>query len=95
MAKEADQKKVRRPKALKRDLQNQKRRLRNKTFKSRVKTTVRTFEDVLGKGDAEATQLKLDDVYSIMDKAVKKGIFKLNKASRLKSRLAARSAAKK
>lgn len=96
MAKDkAPAKKVKRPTALKRDIQNEKRRLRNKSFKSQVRTAVRSFEDVVAKGEAEAIKLKLDAVYSLMDKGVKKGVFKLNKASRTKSRLAARAVAKK
>lgn len=94
MAKEAENKKVKRPTAAKRDLQNEKRRLNNRIYKSRVKTAVRAFQDSIGKGDAEATQTKLNEVYSLLDKCVKKGVFKLNKASRTKSRLAARAVAK-
>lgn len=90
MAKEAE-KKVKRPTALKRDLQNEKRRLNNKIYKSRVRTAIRAFEDTLGKGDQEQTSEKLNTIYSILDKCVKVGVFKINKASRTKSRLAARA----
>lgn len=86
--------KVKRPTPLKRDMQNEKRRLRNKAFKSSVRTTVRQFEETLSKGDAAAIKQSLDAVYSMMDKGVKRGVFKLNKASRTKARLAARSIAK-
>ncbi|CUI17857.1 30S ribosomal protein S20 [Candidatus Protochlamydia naegleriophila] len=91
---EAPKKKVKRPTALKRDLQNKKRRLNNKIYKSKVRTAVRAFEESLGKGDAAASDAKLNEVYSILDKCAKKGIFKLNKVSRTKSRLVARSVAK-
>lgn len=87
-------KKVKRPTALKRDIQNEKRRLRNKAFKSQVRTTIRQFEELLPKGDTAAITEKLTQVYSLMDKGVKKGVFKINKASRTKSRLTARSHAK-
>lgn len=93
MAKEtADKKKkkVKRPTPLKRDLQNEKRRILNRDLKSRVKTTLRSFEEALPKGDAANVKEKLNEVYSVLDKAVKKGIFKLNKASRTKSRLTAK-----
>lgn len=94
MAKEAVKKaKVKRPTPLKRDLQNEKRRLLNKSFKSTVRTAIRKFDESLSKGDAAQTQQELNAVYSMMDKGVKRGIFKLNKASRTKARLAARSAA--
>lgn len=95
MAKEAVKKtKARRPTPLKRDLQSEKRRLRNKAFKSSVRTAVRQFDEVLVKGDASLIKQHLDAVYSIMDKGVKRGVYKLNKASRTKARLAARAAAK-
>ena len=95
MAKEAaEKKKERRPTALKRDLQNEKRRLINKGFKSGVRTIVRRFEEALEKGDSAVIQHELREVYSVMDQAVKRGVFKKNKASRTKARLTARVAAK-
>lgn len=95
MAKEqAPKKKEKRPTALKRDLQNEKRRLINKSYKSRVRTSIRAFEESIAKGDAAVTTVKLNDAYSILDKCVQKGVFKLNKASRTKSRLAAKAVAK-
>lgn len=93
MAKQED-KKVKRPTALKRDLQNNKRRLENKTYRSRVRTSIRAFQDSIAVGDAANTTVKLNEVYSILDKCAKKGVFKLNKVSRTKSRLAARAVAK-
>jgi small subunit ribosomal protein S20 len=93
MAKQ-EAKKVKRPTALKRDLQSKKRRLNNKIYKSRVRTAMRAFQETLTKGDQADTTTKLNEVYSILDKCVKKGVFKVNKASRTKSRLAARAVAK-
>lgn len=95
MAKEAKkEKKEKRPTPLKRDIQNEKRRLRNKSFKSSVRSAIRNFEEALPKGDAAAIKENLSNVYSMMDKGVKRGIYKLNKASRTKARLTARAAAK-
>lgn len=95
MAKEpATKAKVKRPTPLKRDIQNEKRRLRNKAFKSSVRTAMRSFEEALPKGEEALIKEQLDNVYSLMDKGVKRGIYKLNKASRTKSRLAARAVAK-
>lgn len=97
MAKQEDkkaEKKVKRPTALKRDLQNKKRRMDNRVYKSRVRTSVRAFQELVEKGDQAAATEKLNEVYSILDKCAKKGIFKLNKVSRTKSRLAARAVAK-
>jgi len=92
MAEKQEAKKVKRPTALKRDDQNIKRREQNKTYKSRVRTAMRTFQEKIEKGET-ATEA-LNEVYSLLDKCVKVGIFKINKASRTKSRLAARSSAK-
>ena len=85
-------KKTKRPTALKRDDQNEKRRIRNKAFRSSVRTSIRKLEEAIAKKDASVTQEVLNDVYSLMDKGVKKGVYKLNKASRTKSRLAAKIA---
>lgn len=95
MAKEQSEKKKKRPTALKRDIQNAKRKLQNRIFKSRVHTSIRSFKEALAKGDdADSLKKKLSDVYSHMDKGVKRGIFKKNKAARVKSHLTARAAAK-
>ena len=82
--------KVKRPTALKRDLQNERNRLRNKAFSSRVGTAVKSANNA----PASDRSAKLSEVYSLMDKGVKKGIFPKNKADRLKSRLTRRLAAK-
>lgn len=97
MAKTEDKKKqkVKRPSAIKRDIQHEKRRLRNKSFKSSVRTTIRAFEETVAKGDASAIKESLSEVYSAMDKGVKKGVYSVNKASRTKARLTARAAAAK
>lgn len=83
--------KVRRPKALKRDLQNEKHRLRNRAFKSQVRTAVRQFEEACAKKDNALVTQTLAGVYSVMDLGVKRGIFKLNKANRTKGRMAVRA----
>lgn len=96
MAKEEAEKvkKERRPQAQKRDIQDTKKRLRNKAFRSSARTVIRNFEEMLKDGDQAAIKAQLSEVYSIMDKGVKKGIFKKNKASRIKERMTARVAAK-
>jgi small subunit ribosomal protein S20 len=86
-----ENKKVKKPSALKRDLQNEKNRLRNRSHRSSVLTAIRDFEGSLSKKEpTEQTKSKLSKVYRLMDKGVKKGIFTLNKAARTKSRLHAR-----
>lgn len=92
MAKEPakDAKKTKRPTALKRDLQSKKRNARNKAYKAEVGTALRSYKKSLDKGDAAESEKGLKTIYSLMDKGVKKGVFKVNKASRTKSRLASK-----
>lgn len=90
MAETEKKAKTKRPTAKKCDLQNEKRRLRNQAFKSRVKTVWRTFDASLAKGENDLMKEALTQVYSMMDKAAKRGIFKQNKADRLKARAAAK-----
>lgn len=95
MAKEtkdkAPKKKVKLPTAIKRHLQSLKKNERNRAFKASVKTAIRHFEEVVEKRDETEIKLKLNEVYSLLDKGVKTNKFKLNKASRTKSRLANRA----
>ena len=87
-----EKKKTRRPTAQKRNLQNAKRREQNRMFRSKVRTAIRKFQGTAGQGDASQAQEHLNAVYSLMDKGVKLGVFKKNKAARTKARLAARHA---
>ncbi len=84
--------KTKRPSALKRDDQSAKRRLRNRTFKATMRTTLRKFEETLEKKDAALSKQQLNEVFSIVDKGVKYGIIKQNKASRTKARMTAQLA---
>jgi small subunit ribosomal protein S20 len=86
---------ARQPSALKRDIQSEKRRLRNRSYRSSVLTAIRSFETSIEKKEApESIKAKLSEVYSLMDTGVKKGVFKVNKAARTKSRLTARTQSK-
>lgn len=95
MAEEKDKKTVKekRPTALKRDLQSEKRKLANRSFKAEVNTAVRAFKESVSKKDVNSAKEQFSAVCSLMDKGVKTGVFKLNKASRTKSRLAAEASA--
>ena len=79
--------------ALKRARQTEKRTARNRTNKSRLRTTLRHLREALAKGDRDvATQLYRETV-SMLDKSVQKGVIHDNTASRYKSRLATRLSA--
>ena len=82
-----DAPKVKRPTAQKRDLQNEKKRLHNKSYRAAVTTAIRSLQTSIESKDQAALKDKLSSVYSMVDKGVKTGIFKLNKASRIKARL--------
>lgn len=77
------------PTAKKRDLQGEKRAVRNRAFKSTLRKKVRTLKEAVEKKDKESLGPILNEVYSLIDKGVKKGIYKKNTANRSKSRLAA------
>lgn len=94
MAQEKTEKKTKRPTALKRQMQSEKRRLKNRAEKSFIRTTIRSYGEKLAAGNKEASEKELSEVYSALDKAVKHGIMKINKAARTKARLAARLRAK-
>jgi small subunit ribosomal protein S20 len=81
------EKKQRKPSALKRDAQSLKANARNRSFKAKVTTAMRSFQESVTQKDSPAAKTKLNSIYSLMDKGVKKGIYKLNKANRVKSRL--------
>ena len=90
MAEEKKSSKTRRPTAKKRDLQNAKRRLHNRSFKTRVKTAIRSFEkDISEKKETEA-KARLSSIFSLLDKGVKMGIYKLNQVSRMKGKFSNR-----
>lgn len=84
MGKEEATKKIKCPTAKKRAMQAQKRRIRNKAFRSQTRNLLREFSE------PPATPEKLSRIYSMLDKGVKKGIFNRNLAGRLKSRFARR-----
>ena len=92
-AKKKEEGPTRKPSALKRDLQSEKRRLRNRSFRSSVQTALRSLEQSLEKKEgAETVKSKLATMYSLMDQGVKKHVYKPQKAARTKSRLAQRCA---
>ena len=74
------------PSALKRMRQNEKKRLRNMSYKSKVKTTVKKYLKAVEEKTSEASTL-LNETMSLLSKGVTKGIFHKNTASRSISRL--------
>jgi small subunit ribosomal protein S20 len=75
---------------IKRNRQNEARRVRNKQVRSSLKTRVKRFEDAVASGDSEAAATEYRDTTQALDKAVSKGVIHKNKAANKKSRLARR-----
>lgn len=69
---------------MKRVRQAEKRRLRNKAMKTRIKNTIKK----LLKAEGEERIRLLREAYSLLDKAARKGIIHENTAARKKQKLA-------
>ena len=72
---------------IKRNRQNEKRRLRNKSVKTSLKTAIRKFHESVAAGDENAAEL-LRDASRKLDKAVSKGVIHKNQAANRKSSIA-------
>jgi small subunit ribosomal protein S20 len=68
----------------------EKARLRNKAYKSAMKTRIKNFEKLAVDGDLEKAEVALKDASSYLDKLASKGIIHKNAAARKKSRLSKR-----
>ena len=73
--------------AIKRARQNELRRLRNKSVKTRIKTIVKDFRSSTGEISGEDMSAKINTVQSAFDKAAKKGVIHKRTAARKVSRL--------
>jgi small subunit ribosomal protein S20 len=78
---------------IKRIQTNEKRRLRNKSVKSSLKTAMRSARDAVEAGDRDAATVQLQHASRQLDKAVSKGVIHQNQAANKKSALAKRVAA--
>jgi small subunit ribosomal protein S20 len=75
---------------IKRNRQNEKRRLRNKAVRSEMKTRTMKVDLAIEAGEGDLDELTRQAVKSI-DKAAAKGIIHKNQAARRKSRLVAKT----
>jgi small subunit ribosomal protein S20 len=73
--------------AIKRARQNEKRRLRNKSVKTRVKNIVKNVRLAVNEKSKEEALKELNTAQSTIDKAAKKGVIHKRTASRKISRL--------
>jgi small subunit ribosomal protein S20 len=75
---------------IKRNKQNERRRLRNKSVKSSLKTAVRKFDEALAAGDADTATALGREATRKLDKAASKGVIHKNQAANRKSSIARR-----
>ena len=75
---------------IKRNRQNEKRRTRNKSVKSALKTAIRKFNEAAQTGDATAAETLLHEASRKLDQAVSKGVIHKNQAANRKSAIAKR-----
>ena len=77
---------------IKRNKQNEKARLRNKSVKSSLKTVIRKLNEASEAGNVESATVLLRDASRQLDKAVSKGVIHKNQAANRKSAIAKRVA---
>ena len=78
---------------IKRIRTNEKRRLRNKSVKSELKTYVRHAREAIAAGDKEKAEAAVSAACRKLDKAAAKGIIHKNQAANRKSAIAKAAAA--
>jgi small subunit ribosomal protein S20 len=71
----------------KRHAQSERSRLRNKSYKSMLKTRTKEFLETVGSGNKTSAQEEYRSLVGLLDKAVSKGILHKNTAARKKSRM--------
>jgi small subunit ribosomal protein S20 len=77
---------------IKRNGTNEAARLRNKSVKSALKTSVRKFREAADAGDAAAAAELARSATRALDKAASKGVIHANQAANRKSAIASRAA---
>ena len=75
---------------IKRNRQNEKARLRNKSVKSSLKTVIRKLNEATVAGNADTASTLLRDATRQLDRAVSKGVIHKNQAANRKSAIAKR-----
>ncbi len=79
--------------AIKRNKQNEKRRVRNRVYRGRARTFVKKALSGIEEGNVEEARTATQVAISALDKAAQKGVIHKNNAARRKSRLMRRLAA--
>ncbi len=63
---------------------SEKRRLHNAMIKSRMRTSIRRFNEAVETNDTEIILASLNNAFSVIDKAATKGVIHKNNAARKK-----------
>jgi small subunit ribosomal protein S20 len=79
--------------AIKRNKQNEKRRVKNRIYRGQARTFVTKARTAMAGGDQDASEEAVKTAIVALDKAAQKGIIHKNNAARRKSRLMKRLAA--
>jgi small subunit ribosomal protein S20 len=72
---------------IKRNRQNEKRRIRNRVYRGRARTFVARARVAIASEDPETAKTAVVEAISALDRAAEKGILHKNNAARRKSRL--------
>ena len=81
-------KKTKKPTPLKRAQQDRKKRMSNRAATASIHTAVSSLKSSAEQKQHDLVPSKLNLLYSLVDKATKKGVIKRQAASRIKSRVA-------
>ena len=76
----------------KRNRTNERRRLRNKSVKSGLKTAIRKFREAAAAGDADQAKALAAQANKKLDKAASKGVIHKNQAANRKSSISKKAA---
>ena len=76
--------------AVKRVRQNQKRRLRNRADRTRLRSQIKKLRQAIESNDADEARKLMPDTVSLVDVMVKKGVIHENAGNRYKSRISRR-----
>ena len=72
---------------IKRNRQNEKRRVRNRVYRGTARTYVRKARTAIAEGELEVARQETLQAISALDKAAEKGVLHKNNVARRKSRL--------
>ncbi len=79
--------------AIKRNKQNEKKRVANRVYRGSARTFITSARKAIDTGTAEEAQVAVLQAVSALDKAAEKGVIHKNNAARRKSRLMKKLAA--